>query len=235
MKGRSHFTLSLLSLVVFTYPFWLDLSPVTWLGIYAGLLTGSLAPDVDAPDAVIFHLRLLPRELRALLSLFGYLLRYLVYLPLSFLFWMILSRSYRHEHRGLLHTPVGVTLASLLVLGYTTFVFLLLARPLSLSLLLLAVAFWAGCLLHLLQDSCTPGGIAWVFPLHCRRLRGTIRTDNRTDPRPLLYAGILLGCLVFLILMPDLPSPIMGGIAMLTLIGVWSLFLVLAGTSLGST
>jgi inner membrane protein len=229
MKGRTHLVLSLLSLLVITLPFWPDLSPFTWLGVYAGVLVGALAPDVDAPDSILFHLRMLPPALRTLLSLFGYLLRYLVYLPLSFFFWIVLSRTYRHEHRGLLHTPVGVTLASLLVAGYAELLSLLLTRTFTPALLLVAGSFWAGCLLHLVQDSCTPGGVAWAFPLHGERLRGRIRTGSHMDPRPLLYTGTLLGCLVLLVLLPEHSFPSKGATAILLLLGAWSFFLYLAG------
>jgi inner membrane protein len=235
MKGRTHLVLSFLSLLVITRPLWPDLSMLAWVSVYAGVLVGSLAPDVDAPDSVIFHLRLLPRELRVPLSLFGYLLRYLVYLPLSLIFWIVFSRNYRHEHRGLLHTPVGVTLASLLVFMYAAICSLLILHSLGPGLLLFTASFWAGCILHLLQDSCTPSGIAWGFPWDSRRLRGRIRTSSRVDPRPALYAGILVGCLVFLYLLPDLAFSPSWLIASLTLISAWSLFLYLARTTSGST
>jgi inner membrane protein len=235
MKGRMHLVLSGLSLLVITYPLWPYSSLLIWLGVYAGVLTGSLAPDVDAPDSVIFHLRMLPLPLRSLLSLFGYLFRYLIYVPLSFLFWMVLSRNYRHEHRGLLHTPLGVTAAAFFVLGYAGIISLLLTRSVGYDLLLYSGAFWAGCILHLVQDSCTPGGIAWAFPWNVRRLRGRIRTDSRWDPRPVIFAGILAGCLVFLALLPRLSSPSSWVVAFLSFIGAWYLFLFLAGSTQASS
>jgi inner membrane protein len=235
MKGRTHLALSFLSLLVITRPLWPQLSWLAWVGVYAGVLVGSLAPDVDAPDSVIFHLRLLPRELRVLLSVLGYLLRYLVYFPLSLFFWTVFSRNYRHEHRGLLHTPMGVTLAALLVSGYAAIFSLLILHSLGPGLLLVTASFWAGCILHLMQDSCTPSGIAWGFPWHNRRLRGTIHTASHMDPRPIFYAIVLLGCLAFLYLLPDLAFPPLWLIAILLLVGAWFLFLYLARVTQGST
>jgi Predicted membrane-bound metal-dependent hydrolase (DUF457). len=231
MRGRAHLLLSLLSLLVITLPFWSDLSGPVWLCVYAGILTGSLAPDVDAPDSMIFHLRMPPRGLSVLLSLFGYLVKYLVYLPLSFFFWIVSSRNYRHEHRGFLHTPIGFSLAALLVLGYALLFSLLVFHSYHTFLLWFIGSFWAGGILHLVQDSCTPSGIAWGFPLHQRRLRGTIRTGSRWDPRPALYAAILLGCLGILSLLSVRLFPLSGLIAILVLISAWALFLYLARTS----
>jgi inner membrane protein len=235
MKGRTHLILSLLSLMVVTYPLWPELSIAAWVSVYAGVIVGSLAPDVDAPDSMIFHLRMLPQMLRVPLSLFGYLLRYLIYIPLSLFFWIVLSRNYRHEHRGLLHTPVGVTLAALLVSCYAGICSFLFLHRLEPDLFLFAGSFWAGCILHLLQDSCTPSGIAWAFPLRNDRLRGRIRTDSRKDPRPALYAFILLGCLAMLFLLSGKSLPSSRAIAPLILIVAWTAFLYLAGSTWGLT
>jgi inner membrane protein len=228
MKGRMHLLLSLLSLLVIIFPVWPDLSWSVGLIVFAGVLVGSLAPDVDAPDSVIFHLRLLPRNLRVPLSLFGYLLRYLVYYPLSLFFWLVFSRNYRHEHRGLLHTPVGVTLATLVMAGYAGILSLLVLHALHPGVLLFAGAFWGGCILHLLQDSCTPAGISWGFPWHSERLRGKIRTGSRRDPRPALYAVLLVGCLGVLLLLPDHSFFPAGLMASFLLIATWGIFLYLA-------
>ncbi len=235
MRGRTHLLLSILSLLVIALPLWADLPPSAWLVILAGILVGSLAPDVDAADSAIFHLRMLPRELRGLLWLFGYLLRYLVYYPLSLLFWIVLSRNYRHEHRGLLHTPVGVTLATLLITAYAAVLSFLFLHSLSTGILLLSVAFWSGCILHLLQDSCTPSGISWGFPLGSARLQGTIRTGDHHDPRPVVYSLVLIGGIAFLYLWRGstfLPTTV---IALPLLIAAWFFFLVLAGTGRTST
>jgi hypothetical protein len=148
---------------------------------------------------------------------------------------MIFSRTYRHEHRGLLHTPVGVTLATLLVFCYAGIFSSLFLHAVGFMLFLISGSFWAGCMLHLLQDSCTPTGIAWGFPLRNGRLRGNIRTVSPRDPRPTLYAGMLVGCLVILFLLRDLSFPPSWLIATLILIGVWSLFLIVARSTQGTT
>lgn len=228
MKGKHHLILSFLSLLILILPFLPAIPPFWWVGIGAATLVGSLAPDVDAPDAAIFHLRKMPKWIRLLLAFFGYLLRYTIYLPLSFVFWVGLGRNYRHEHRGLLHTPLGITLASLLLLLYAGILSHLLFPPLRIELLLFGGAFWGGCLLHLLQDSCTPAGIAWGFPVYDSRLRGGIRTEGRHDPRPLLFAVTLAFCLILTLTLPKgffLPPWIF---ASLLLAGAWYLFLFLA-------
>ncbi len=193
MKGRHHLTLSLLSLFLFLYPWLPSLSPTGIALAVIGTIAGSLAPDVDAQDAELFHMKTLPAAARPLFVGLGYLLRYLIYLPLSMLFWVALGRNYRHEHRGMLHTPLGSLLMTLLLLGYTAAVLLLSGRGLEPVVLVFFAAFLGGCLLHLLQDSCTPAGIAWGFPRSTRRLRGGIRTASHWDPRPLLFGGVLAG------------------------------------------
>ncbi|MDD1675900.1 MAG: metal-dependent hydrolase [Methanomicrobiales archaeon] len=228
MKGVHHLSLSILSLIILTLPFYPVFSPTVWVAVFAGVFAGSLAPDVDAPDASIFHLTRIPRPLRILLALFGYLLRYLVYFPLSFLFFAGLGQNYRHQHRGLLHTPAGVTLATLLLVFYAGLLAAVLSIPVTNLILASGGAFWAGCILHIVQDSCTPAGIAWRFPRSNRRVRGSIRTDSRRDIRPVLYVSILAGCLAVLYFIPA-HFPLHPSIAApLMLAGAWVLFLLLA-------
>jgi len=228
MKGVHHLSLSILSLLLLTLPFYPVVNPTVWVAVYAGVFAGSLAPDVDAPDASIFHFRRIPRPLGILLALFGYLLRYLVYFPLSFLFYAGLGQNYRHEHRGLLHTPAGVSLATLLLMLYAGLPATVLSIPVTNLVLAFGGAFWAGCVLHLVQDSCTPAGIAWRFPRSNRRIRGGIRTDSRRDLRPVLYVSILAGCLAVLYVIPE-QFPLHPSIAApLMLAGAWVLFLLLA-------
>ncbi len=236
MNGRHHLTLSLLSLFLLLYPWFSSLSTMVLALAVIGTVAGSLAPDVDAQDTKLFHMKGLPAIARMFFAGLGYLLRYLIYLPLSLLFWIALGQNYRHEHRGMLHTPLGSLLMSLLLFTYTAVALLLLGRSMSVDLLVFFAAFAGGCLLHLLQDSCTPAGIAWGFPRSNRRLRGGIRTGSRRDPRPFLFGAILAGSLALLVVLGErFPMVSRYGLSIALLAGSWVFFLLLARSGVPSS
>ena len=122
------------------------------------------------------------------LPIFGYTIRYLIYYPLSLIFSIILRKSHRHRHRGLLHSLAGVGLTSLLLSGY-------------LALILVCRVPYAPprlrtCILrrvhpHLMEDTCTPAGVAWLYPFSRRRLAGSVGTWGNLEVRPEIFAVAL--------------------------------------------
>ncbi len=125
----------------------------------------------------------------AVLPVFGYLIRYGVYFPVAGLFWLVSGGRLKAGHRGVLHSLLGVVLCTGLVGLYCGIALALLGWG-STALLAAGLAgFGAGALLHLAEDSCTPGGIAWLYPLSARRARGRLRTGR--DVRPRLFATAL--------------------------------------------
>ena len=139
------------------------------------------------------------------LPVFGYTMRYLIYYPLSLVFTLILRKSYRHRHRGLLHSLPGVGLTSLLLSGYLAVILTWLGVSLAL-LPAFGAAFFAGCILHLIEDTCTPAGVAWLYPFSRRRLAGSVRAWGNLEARPAVFAIILALAAVTVLIAPVVTS-----------------------------
>ncbi len=227
MKGSEHLGLSLLSGGLLFVPL-LPPSPVTYIILFSGLLTGSLAPDADVRRSAQ-HGRGGP-SLPSMI--FMYIIRYLIYYPASLIFMAVYGKRCTPRHRGLLHSLPGITIMSVLIglfllasAGYCGI------SP-NEQILLFTLAFFCGALIHLTADTCTFSGIGWLFPLSRRRLSGTIRTGDRDDIRPLLYLCTLgLGGLFILFLpaygvVADDLYPYSGAVLLPLL---WLLFFVSAG------
>ncbi|NLA38477.1 MAG: metal-dependent hydrolase [Methanomicrobiales archaeon] len=199
MRGDQHVYISLATVGLLIAPWLTVLDPVLIAVLLFGIFVGSLAPDADAADAAIFNGRFgrvkgkrgqLVNGLAVVLPIFGYTIRYLIYYPLSLVFTLILRKSYRHRHRGLLHSLAGVGLTALLLSGYLALI--LAWSGISLALLpAFGAAFLAGCILHLIEDSCTPEGIAWLYPFSRRRLAGRVLTWGSLEVRPTVFAIVL--------------------------------------------
>ncbi|MFY9193815.1 MAG: metal-dependent hydrolase [Methanoculleus sp.] len=199
MRGDQHVYISLTTAGLFIAPWVSALDPVLIATILFGVFVGSLAPDADAADAAIFSGRFggtkgrrgqIMNGIAVVLPIFGYTIRYLIYYPLSLIFSIILRKSYRHRHRGLLHSLAGVGLTSLLLSGYLALILVWLGVPLTL-LPAFGLAFFAGCILHLMEDTCTPAGVAWLYPFSRRRLAGSVRTWGNLEVRPEIFAVAL--------------------------------------------
>jgi len=208
MKGSYHLVISFFSGSLLITP-WISHLPSLWtVGVVGGIIIGSLTPDVDAPDATIFHLssyshqRAAPPLLKIiglLSAVFGYFIRYFIYIPLSILLHFVLGDPEYRRHRGLLHTPLGIVLTTVVLLCYTLVILTVMGKQFSDGIVLGGVGFCSGGFLHLLEDSCTVGGIAWKFPLSPSRLRGGIRIGRAGDPRaPLMVITLIASNLVLL-------------------------------------
>ncbi len=90
--------------------------------------------------------------------------------------------------------------------------------------------FGAGALLHLAEDSCTPGGIAWLYPLSGRRVRGRLRTGS-SDLRPRLFATALgaamWGC-VLLQFWLGMPAETVAELSVFLFCALWTFFYLAA-------
>jgi inner membrane protein len=208
MRGDQHVSISLFSAGLAVAPSITIIDPSLTAAILFGIFVGSLAPDADAVDAAIFNGRIdgmkgkrgqILNAFAVVLPAFGYTIRYLIYYPLSLVFEVILRKNYRHQHRGLLHSLIGVLLTTCILLAYLAALFTWLGWTLS-GLPAFGAAFFAGCVLHLLEDTCTPSGIAWLFPFSRRRLAGRLNTNGRFELRPALFALVLsIGTAVILV------------------------------------
>ncbi len=214
MRGDQHVYISLTTAGLLIAPWLTVLDPALIAVLLFGVFVGSLAPDADAADAAIFHGRIggvkgkrgqVVNGLAVALPVFGYTIRYLIYYPLSLVFTLILRKSYRHRHRGLLHSLPGVGLTSLLLSGYLAVILTWLGVSLAL-LPAFGAAFFTGCILHLVEDTCTPAGVAWLYPFSRRRLAGSVRAWGNLEARPAVFAIILALAAVTVLIAPVVTS-----------------------------
>lgn len=156
--------------------------------VFSGVIIGTLLPDVDAERSAILSRPSRSLGVRGYLALpldffvpaLGQAIRWLVYLPSSCMLKLLMGKEYEHRHRGILHSVAGavlvlapLSLALLLVVGLVSSCA---GRSAPFDIILLAPALLLGYLLHLLQDSCTRGGVAWFYPFSTGKLHGDLRT-----------------------------------------------------------
>jgi inner membrane protein len=235
VRGDQHVLITLFSGGLLLAPHVALFAPAEVAALLFGLFVGSLAPDADATDAAIFHNRIpgltgttrrVVNAAAQTLPAFGYLIRYGEYYPAAGVFWVLSRGRLKAGHRGVLHSLLGVALCTGLA-GFYCAVALHLLGWSAPALLALGVAgFGAGALLHLAEDSCTPGGIAWLYPVSGRRLRGRLRTGT-SDARPRLFAtalgGAMWGC-VALEFWVGWPAPEVAQVSVFLFCGLWTLF-----------
>jgi len=240
MRGDQHLLISFFSGLLLIIPFIPLYSPVMFLTIIGGLAIGSLSPDADAKDAAIFHNRInirgtlgdLLRPLGFIMPVFGYIIRYMIYCPVSLILWAILRKKGKPRHRGLLHSIPGMLLTVVLIGFYLRVFFVSLGMDISYLILPFLSAFTAGFLMHLLEDSCTPSGVAWLFPFFNNRVYGDIRVDRRREYRPAVMTFTLGIAIIALFLTGSYYQvvTIMSiWIPALMLLAVWAVFLFCAG------
>jgi inner membrane protein len=231
VRGNQHALISLFSAGAILAPL-IPVLPFEWVMITLfGVFIGSLAPDADAADASIFHGR--GKGVRILLPLFRCTIRYLIYCPISLILRIIIGEEASPRHRGFLHSFIGVALTSLLLTLYLRIVWQFLSFPGSTYLFIFGIGVFCGSLLHLLEDSCTPMGVAWGFPFRKGRVSGAIQTRNRGDLRPALFICVLALCTVIFAMGSLSVLPLLRDVsplgAVASLGALWGAFLIIAG------
>jgi membrane-bound metal-dependent hydrolase YbcI (DUF457 family) len=99
-----------------------------------------------------------------------------------------------YSHRGFLHSVMGVTVTTGLLGVYISPVLIYIGffSPLYLGTFLLSIGI--AQIFHMLEDSCTKSGIAWLEPFSSTRMRGALTTSpefiHTLPPRVL---GAVLG------------------------------------------
>lgn len=238
MRGDQHVSLSLATAGLLIAPSLPALDPALIALLLFGVFVGSLAPDADAVDAAIFNGRIggakgkrgqVLNGIAVVLPIFGYTIRYLIYYPLSLVFQLLLRKSYRHRHRGLLHSFAGVGLTSLVLSGYLALILTWLGGPLAL-LPAFGCAFFTGCVLHLIEDTCTPAGVAWLYPFSRHRMAGRVR-QGAFEVRPTAFAIVLMLAAAGLFVAPFVTGASPEGLGLLALAGapvLWLLFMLVS-------
>lgn len=192
MLGRQHLVITSLTASGLIIPFYY-FTPIICLTVLAGVIIGSLIPDIDGRDAMIFHRKVFrvrtgyTQALNVfpgmLLPLFGYVTKYAVYLPSVLIFKFFLPRHYRPEygHRRYMHSFLGVTTTTGIT-GLIALTFLYITGLLNLGGIVLTVSFLigyvSGALMHLLEDACTKTGVMFLYPFNNVRIHGKLVTGK---------------------------------------------------------
>ena len=213
MLGKDHITLSLFTVSVILMPFLFD-GTTAGLFILAmiGVGIGSLAPDADSPDAAIFHKKvrglkgstsnLINNWISPFLPIFGFIVKFLIYIPSIKIIQFLVNKDkialqYKvtETHRGILHSVLGLIIAFIALLIYSTLSMLIFPQLLSIkAVLVFNIAFGIGFFLHLIEDSCTVSGVNFSLPLSKNWLfKGEIRTGKFDR-----MTGIFESCLIAL-------------------------------------
>jgi len=240
MRGEQHALIGILSAGLALAPWMKTLAPELVLIAFGGIFLGSLAPDADSPDAAIMHglrgrkgyFRRLKRHTAPILPVIGTFIRYFIYFPLSAILLVASIGKVRPHHRGVLHSLPGISLTTVTLTAYIWLTTSIFGDPDPVPLAVFGAAFFAGCFLHLLADSTTRSGIAWLLPFSRRKLRGTVSPGSRLEKRPELL-GAVLGASTFICLIAEplllVPGTTVKMLSGLLAAGVWALFLACAG------
>ncbi len=240
MRGEQHALIGILSAGLVLAPWMGILAPELVLIAFGGIFLGSLAPDADSPDAAIMHglrgrkgyFRRLKRHTAPILPVIGTFIRYFIYFPLSAFLLVASIGKVRPHHRGVLHSLPGISLTAITLSGYIWLTASIFGDPDPVPIVVFGAAFFAGCFLHLLADSTTRSGIAWLLPFSRRKLRGTVSPGSRLEKRPELL-GAFLGSSTFVCLIAEplllVPATTVQMISGALAAGVWTLFLVCSG------
>jgi membrane-bound metal-dependent hydrolase YbcI (DUF457 family) len=162
------------------------------VGFLFSLLIGSLLPDADCGGRATLYYKF---------PIIDDFMKKVVGKSIIFIFGYLISKKkieteheVNDEHRGIMHSPIGVLVSSILLI-IPIFIFALVFDMFNpIILLTILFGFIIGQLLHLFEDSCTVKGINWSFPFKTKELSGKIYTFSRDpekrDIRPIVYAGI---------------------------------------------
>ncbi len=199
MFARQHIILTQLTLIPIVLPLFFLRYDISVLMVFlASGFLGSLLPDADADgNPAISRARPL-----------YYALRLLVIKPVVLFFRIFVPTKHNVEdlHRGIMHSPIGILFSTLFIVGLLG-VIMYFANAISWWRLgTVFIGIYVGQLLHMLEDSCTPGGINWAFPFGTAKLNGSIYTHDLQknakfrDMRPFFFYMILLTINLIIIL-----------------------------------
>lgn len=216
MLGRNHVVLSLASVLLLAIP-WLPGSAGTVALVLAGVWIGAYLPDLDTPNM---------RIVRGMMTipLFPRLARKVLFAVVGGVFW-ILRIQFHPEHRGSLHTFLGIAIYSAVICG-SIYAILQLSGYWNQMYLWLFAGLAAGGVCHLVEDSCTRFGVRPFTPFWQHRFRGGITTGSG-DLRPEIYGSILfcfVAALGYLNFGLHLAQDYLVTVSLLVLVTAWGSF-----------
>lgn len=195
MLGKDHVSITLGTIFPFTIPliFSENSHPLYAFCLLMAAVIGSLIPDADSDEKPKLHY-----DFKIIYYIMVSLHKLIVF---SFNFFnlkekMNLQYIVEEQHRGIMHSTVGVFISSFVLTLLTTIVGHFIFHGINANFIgLLFLGLISGQFLHLLEDSCTVSGIKWLFPFGTGELKGSIYTVNKIegkkDIRPFLYRVFL--------------------------------------------
>ena len=239
MRGEEHVLISVLGAGLMILPVLPGTDLLGLVVIFMGVIIGSLAPDADIANAAIMHgfrnSKRLNFGLRGstvlFLPYFGYIVRYLIYYPVSAVIWILSLGRVKPRHRGFLHSFFGGVITTLLLLLYIGLAAIWLNCFNTVFLLMFGSGFFAGYMMHLLEDSCTKCGVAWVYPFSKKRLCGEVVPWNKREYRPFVFC-LLIVAVIAVIVLAGCSLPVPGGIFVMVPVAffaLWAVFFLLSG------
>jgi len=195
MLGKDHVSITLGTIFPFTIPliFSENSHPLYAFCLLVAAVIGSLIPDADSDEKPKLHY-----DFKIIYYIMVSLHKLIVF---SFNFFnlkekMNLQYIVEEQHRGIMHSPVGVFISSFVLTLLTTIVGYFIFHGINANFIgFLFLGLISGQFLHLLEDSCTVSGIKWLFPFGTGELKGSIYTVNKIegkkDIRPFLYRVFL--------------------------------------------
>lgn len=208
MLGKDHVSITLETVFPFTIPLILSENsrPVYAFCLLVTTVIGSLIPDADSDEKPKLHY-----DFKIIYDIMVPLHKLIVF---SFSFFnlkekMNLQYVVEEQHRGIMHSPIGVFISSFVLTLLTAIIGYFIFHGINATLIgFLFLGLISGQFLHLLEDSCTVSGINWLFPFGTRELKGSIYTGNKIegkrDIRPFLYRVSLLFASAILLILHSL-------------------------------
>jgi len=200
MLGKDHINISIAFIFTFIIPLFFigNIDMMYPVVLMIAVLIGSLLPDTDCGGKATIYYRF---------PMVDEFMKKVVGKSIIFIFNHLISKKkikiehdVKDEHRGIIHSPIGVLLSSLIL----TLVILIFAIVFDLFnwkiILIIFIGLLIGQFLHLFQDSCTVSGINWGFPFNTKEIKGSIKTFNKQDRRPKNFAGMFYFLIVLIVL-----------------------------------
>lgn len=231
MLGRHHISITIASILPFLIPIIFngnaDLTQVNLnlpLVFFIAAFIGSLTPDSDCGGKASIHYKF---------PLVDWIMKNIIVKSIVFIFQIFVSKKYnldyevKEEHRGIMHSPIGVLFSSFVLTVFFLIASLLIDMFNIWAVFLVFAGMLIGQLLHLLEDSCTVSGINWKFPFGKKEINGQIYTfqkiEDKKDVRPSIFQYTLLSFSLILVILYHFNK--------LTL-SLWLLYLVISGVVL---
>lgn len=200
MLGKDHIYLTFLTFVPFVIPLLFIKIDFSYALLFLfTLVIGSLLPDSDCNGKATIYYKY---------KIFYIFMKKIVIGFVIFVFQNLISKKYnlmyevKEEHRGIMHSPMGIIINSVLITLVLGLIFLIIEVFNWILLLTIFLGLTMGQFMHLLEDSCTVSGINWKFPFNSFVIKGEISTfpkDNKKDVRPIIFE-IWLGLFSFFLL-----------------------------------